>query len=1077
MTRQNRLLARTAPRSNVLRGRRRLLLETLEARETPHAGHGPEGLWTDVAYIGGRIAPPEQTDTRFVIDQGAYLDTGCSYRSDGPLLIDISPSRYIGDKDALLAQGLLPTEITIRLPAYDVDVNGAPGYPNEVDRVYFVDSNGDEHELQHPLAGDNNIWHENVFSIPIEWLDFGTLARGGTNEVGTYQKGTNTLKIDIDTLSAPDENWCTSIDWVSYEIPAPHPVLLVHGINPTFSSSPDTWGTDGSPGPFMSGLTDMGVPFIRVDLGHLDYISANSLKLENYYQQMRSNWATDSNQSFHVDVISHSHGGLDARDWVENRDRVDQFFQLGTPNAGSPLADAVQVGLFGLDLLTDLPIGLIADLAAPASYELTTGFMSDYNSSHSWNSQVRYASFAGDYTFGGDGYVDTFLDWFYSGPSDTIVPTWSVNSFPPTAKTTYSTAENVTDAMHTSMTVSSYLASQVLPQLRQPAANVRVRDIRQTPVAAAPKVVVPKPIESDPAGAASTVTLGATNTHPLVIDNTTGTTRFFLTYDGGDLDLELVSPSNVIYNVGNIAGNPDVTAFSSNAVPGLVQEGFIFAPGAEKGTWQAKVTGVAMQGTATKAVYAVGVDQQTSRITMEVLTDQTAVVEGSPFLVTARLKNGSAPIRDATVTGELRKPDGTIVTFAMLDDGLNGDKRARDGIYTAKVVDALVTGLYEMRVTATGSAALPFTRQTTEQVAVAAAGSAFGTVWMNGVDTNENFMFDKLETMVDVQAAVDGQYRVTGTLADARGRAIQTVSTVATMTAGSNSVVLTFDGSKIYDRRRDGPLKLTNVKLEQDVGGIYATAVKEPGTYYTSPEYAYAAFEHKTMILRKGGSARTTDVDRDRYFDNLTIKLPVWVDQAGDYVWSGTLIDTAGHPVTNASGATTAKKPFRKGVNTMTFTFPGESIFNSRVDGPYRIAGVLLDGPSGVLVVDSPFTTRSYPAAAFETGHVLAKATLAVVPPAAGQPVDQVTVTFSAPILDGSFTVDDLVLKLGKNKVTLGAGVTVTKVDDTHYTIAGLSSVASTKGAYTLTLVGRSVSDADGFSLFNEFKTGWKVTA
>jgi triacylglycerol esterase/lipase EstA (alpha/beta hydrolase family) len=1048
-------------------------LETLESREVPHNGMGPEGAWPDVAFLGGRITPPEQTDTTFVIDQGAYLDTGCSYRSEGPLMIDISPTRYIGDKDALLAQGLIPSEITLRFPAFDVDVNGAPGLPNEVDIVTFIDSNGVEHQLQHPLAGDNDIWHENVYTIPTEWLDFGTLSRGGTNEVGTYQPGTNTLKVDIDTLSAPDENWCTSIDWVSYQIPAPNPVLLVHGINPGFSSSPDTWGTDGSPGPFMSGLTDMGIPFLRVDLGHLDYISSNSGKLENYYQQMRSNWATDPNQGFHVDVISHSHGGLDTRDWVENRDRVDQLIQLGTPNAGSPLADAVQVGLFGIDLLTDLPVGMVADLAAPAAYELTTGFMSDYNSSHLWNPNVHYSSYAGDYTFGGQGYVDAALDLLYDGPSDTIVPVWSVNSFPPSSKTTYSTSGNQTDAMHTSMTTSQYLASQVLPQLRQPAANVKVRDSR---VAAAPINPAPKPIESDPAGAAGTVAVGVTNTHPIVIDNTTGATRFVLTYDGGDLDLELVSPSNIVYNVGNIGGNPNVTAFSSNTVPGLVQEGFIFAPGAEKGTWLAKVTGVAMQGTATKAVYAVSVDEEKSSITMEVSTDQTAVVEGTPFKVTARLKNGSAAIRGATVSGELRKPDGTIVPFALHDDGLNGDKKANDGLYTATVSDPLPTGLYEMRVTADGPTALPFTRQKTDEVAVAAAGSAFGTVSMFGIDTNDNFLFDKLETTVGVQAAVDGQYRVTATLADARGKPIQTLTAVATMTAGQNTVMLDFDGSKIYSHRRNGPLKLINVKLEQDVGGIYATAVKGTGTYFTSSDYAYASFEHQALILRKGGSARTTDTDHDHFFNSLVVKLPVWVDTAGQYVWSGTLVDTAGHPVTNASGATTLKKPFHKGVNLMTFTFPGESVFNSHVDGPYRIAGVLLDGPSGVLVADSLFTTRSYPAASFETGHVLAKATLAIVPPAmAGQPVDQVTVTFSAPILDGSFTTDDLVLKLGKNAVTLTPAVTVTKVDDTHYTIAGLASVASTKGAYTLTLVGRSVSDADGFSLFNEFKTGWKV--
>ena len=79
--------------------------------------------------------PPEEDDTLFTVDSGSGLDTDCTYHSGGPLVIHLPVKRYVGPVDgdgillnatALVNAGLLSANAHLRLPAYDVDVNGAP---------------------------------------------------------------------------------------------------------------------------------------------------------------------------------------------------------------------------------------------------------------------------------------------------------------------------------------------------------------------------------------------------------------------------------------------------------------------------------------------------------------------------------------------------------------------------------------------------------------------------------------------------------------------------------------------------------------------------------------------------------------------------------------------------------------------------------------------------------------------------------------------------------------------------------------------------------------------------------------
>lgn len=157
--------------------------------------------------------PP--TDDVFVADDGAGLDTGCTFNDDPnhPLIIDIMIDQAVGPVDgngflvnpgALVADGVIPATVEVIMPAYDVDVNGEP--PPESD---VVSLNGNQ---LGSLSGDNGIWKLNSFSIDISRIKFPAPVTSGSPSPVS-----NRVQINIDTLSSG--RWCTAIDWVALVIP------------------------------------------------------------------------------------------------------------------------------------------------------------------------------------------------------------------------------------------------------------------------------------------------------------------------------------------------------------------------------------------------------------------------------------------------------------------------------------------------------------------------------------------------------------------------------------------------------------------------------------------------------------------------------------------------------------------------------------------------------------------------------------------------------------------------------------------------------------------------------------------
>lgn len=286
--------------------------------------------------------PPEADDRNFMLNSGGGLDTGCTFRSGGPLLIQIPVTRYAGPTNAdgtlanaaaLVQAGLLARFATLTLPAYDVDFDTPTEPPDQPERD-LVSFNGTVMSSLFPgnspfLQGSNNTWLQNSFQIPIEKLKFPS-ARGASGEAPT--PAMNELRIDIDVANT-DELWCTAVDWVNLDIKIMSPVILVHGNNSNggfFARQGFTTGLDTSRLLWDNSITMATAP-----------VRTHAAQLDQLIPPIVQSFGVDS-----VHLIVHSKGGLDSRDYLARYQPAhDETFKvlslttLSTPHDGSILAD------------------------------------------------------------------------------------------------------------------------------------------------------------------------------------------------------------------------------------------------------------------------------------------------------------------------------------------------------------------------------------------------------------------------------------------------------------------------------------------------------------------------------------------------------------------------------------------------------------------------------------------------------------------------------------------------------------------------------------------------------------------
>jgi len=908
-------------------------------------------------YGSSPFAPPQNNDHTFVVDKGPGLDTGCTFRSEGPLVFTIDVGRYPGNLDKLIENGLIEKTAELKMPAYDVDFDGgASGYNPERDRVYF---NGHLVPTEF-LTGENNVWKLNSFNIPIEWINFPS----DPGEGNSITKATNTITIDIDTANS-DEVWCTSIDWACLNITVTQPVLTVHGILYDFFGR-NTW--DAIWKPKIEGL---GLPYASIDMGDLDSIQNNAGKISNRIDSLKKRWGIDT-----LNIVSHSKGGLDSRDYIEGANTVGTLVQLGTPNEGSPLANLAQAG--SVALLGIAPTAIIDSFAAPAGIQLTTWYMSSYNHFHVLNPQTKYVSLGGNYRFGGLGIIDAIVQGFYGGENDVVVPLSSVhalNNAQNVIYLTFSSSGNDKDAQHTSLTNSSRVYDMVKSYVTTPQVDpASVQSV--TPLISNVKALTP--IQSQNTAAAQsamtftrtatiadTISQGQTKIHTLYMEGDTPI-AFTLYHGTGELNLALVSPTGVRIDQTNANNTPGVEYTSLKDMDGFRFEIYgIEHP--QPGNWTLEVTAPSVTNTGGIEPYCLNGYLSNTPIQFSANSDKQSYHIGDPIIFSATLRNASAPIVDAQVTAKVALPDDSTANVTFVDDGTGDDKTAGDGIYTGRLLTAQ-TGIYRARVLATGPSSSPFSREQLLLIPVSISSSSFTNTFSDtGNDTDSDGLFNELDITADVNVSEPENYRVFGQLTDNQGTIIGTTGLNAELTSGIQQVTLRFDGERIYQSGSDGPYTLSIVRLAEDKSGT-PLPLDERLNAHTTAAYTHGQFQRSAIYIPQSGTDQGTDTNGNGLFDRLDINLDVDVIADGLYSWSGRLVDQNGTEL----GFTTGSASFTRGINIATFSFDGNPIGKNGVGGPYLLKDVLLYSNTISTTVFNAYTTKGYKASEFE-GYAIDK--------------------------------------------------------------------------------------------------------
>ncbi len=319
----------------------------------PHQGSSP---WSFTV-----IAEP--SDTFVVNDTDSSTIDRFLFRSEGPIVIDVPVRRYIApvngngflhNVEDLIARGVVGRNVSIRLPAFDVDENTFPVVDcdgddipdqlrNEVDEIYLND------EKLGVLKGNNEIWLSQSFTVPISKIKF-PAAPGGV--------AINRLRVEIDVANRDVplssgavgcEVWAVAIDWIGAKYQATSPVVLVHGIR----SSGAVWGN------FRTGLTSNRVesdasitlndpaapdplPAGCPNIAYNNTIQNNVAQLRSLVPPIAEKYGADS---LHFAV--HSKGGLDTRGFLSGLASRPVQVTVGTMG-GQP----VKRDLEGLSLVT-----------------------------------------------------------------------------------------------------------------------------------------------------------------------------------------------------------------------------------------------------------------------------------------------------------------------------------------------------------------------------------------------------------------------------------------------------------------------------------------------------------------------------------------------------------------------------------------------------------------------------------------------------------------------------------------------------------------------------------------------------
>ncbi|MBW2454031.1 MAG: VWA domain-containing protein, partial [Deltaproteobacteria bacterium] len=189
-----------------------------------------------------------------------------------------------------------------------------------------------------------------------------------------------------------------------------------------------------------------------------------------------------------------------------------------------------------------------------------------------------------------------------------------------------------------------------------------------------------------------TLASGAGQTIEVLVDETNDQLVVVQQWTNGGMDLTLTDPNDVTFDADSASTNPDV-----HHVAGWTSL-FYRIQNPTPGTWT--LTTQAADTNILPSKYGLQVYDRSDSILVTAEAPPAAADYPAPFLVATNVTVGSQRIVGATVTAEVTRPDGSVVTVTLHDDGQagHGDEDADDGTYSHLFGKYAGSGVYNVKV-------------------------------------------------------------------------------------------------------------------------------------------------------------------------------------------------------------------------------------------------------------------------------------------------------------------------------------------------------------------------------------------